>query len=169
MLKKLSRKFKQLGVKQLTTMLVVSLILTVIVTVLLAYTPKGSLLAPSFGFISLCLIGRFILYPLLIEYNITSGQVEEKTMSKLRLLLSSEEYREVEFLPDITRYNGFASWEDENLDRCLEILNGLQVKHLAKIDGNAVIVIAEDKSGNMLGCPKAYTPQFFTSNYKILK
>lgn len=86
----------------------------------------------------------------------------EKLLNEIKEFLSTEEYREVEFLPDI-----FVSRENENLKRCTEIINSLHVKHFAKVDGEAVIIIAKDKSGNIVGWSNTYTPKFFKNNYKI--
>lgn len=168
MLKKLDRKLEQLSVKQLTVMTAISVVITLIGAVLISYVIKEETLAITlliaFIVVCFCLIGRFLLFTL-IEVDFKNS--EKLALAKLKLQLSSEEYREVEFPSDIVRYEGMVSWEDENLARCLKIIKNLQVKHFAKISGDTVTVIAKDNDGQTIGVPDIYTPKFFRKNYII--
>ena len=107
MLKKLDRKLEQLSVKQLTVMTAISVVITLIGAVLISYVIKEETLAITlliaFIVVCFCLIGRFLLFTL-IEVDFKNS--EKLALAKLKLQLSSEEYREVEFPSDIVRYEG---------------------------------------------------------------
>lgn len=109
----------------------------------------------------------FCAAQLITNKRIEYGEAkEERLLNEIKLALSEEEYREVEFKPDTAQDN----WTVENLNRCLRIVKCLKVKHFAKIaDDGCIIVIARDANGETIGIPDAYTPKFFNNNYKVLK
>lgn len=168
MFEKLFQKLEGMSNKKLLAIAIISGIATLISLIVYLNAQRYFWVIFIVAFACLCVFFTTLFFSNRQEKR--DEEKAEKLLSEIKEFLCVEEFREVEFSPNITEHNGIVIWKDENLARCLRIEKGLKVRHFAKIkDDGCIIVIARDANGETIGIPDAYTPSFFNDNYKVLK
>ena len=170
MLQKIYRKFNSLDAGQLKKLYTVSVIAIVLVLVLRLF----NVIDKDHSLAFVC-----ILFPAMLFLSAKWNEVDRREVHKLKqemrletlkTKLSEEEFTEVQFAPVLKKYSYDSTngYEDDNLKTSIRILEKLQVKFFAKIEGENVIVIAKDKDGNIIDRQEIERAKFFQKNYKVV-
>lgn len=171
MLTRIIKSLSKESIKRLCAIMIISFALLMLIAI--AYLSNFiSLIVALLLTVLFAMILAISFLALILAKTQNDWKVEvQQELEKLKEELSDEEFTEVQFVPDLTKFTGGTryAYEDRNLVRCLRIFEDFRVTHFAKIgDNDNIIVIAKDAAGNP-SMPEIMNPRFFNANYKVLK